>query len=97
MQTTKRYIHLLSEFKRSHAAEYGITRMGIFGSVARGKHAEGSDVDVYYEGASLGLKSFVGLPMALEKELGTSVDVVRRHSNLSPDFVQHIMKDIIYV
>jgi predicted nucleotidyltransferase len=96
MQTTNDYIRLLSDFKRAHAAEYGITRMGVFGSVARGEHKADSDVDVYYEGNPLGLKSF-GLEIALEKLLGVPVDVVRNHRNLNPRFLNHILKEVVYV
>ena len=96
MNTTETYLNLLRKFKRSHAAEYGIERIGIFGSVARGEQTENSDVDIYYEGKSLGLKSLVEFPMQLEKLLGVSVDVVRKHDNLRPSFVKRIMRDIIY-
>ena len=97
MKTTYEYIHLLRQFKQEHAAEYGIVRIGIFGSVARGEQIEGSDIDIFYEGTSMGLKSLVGLPMALENFLQIPVDVVRKHKNLRPNFVQTIEKDIIYV
>jgi predicted nucleotidyltransferase len=97
MKTTPEYILLLREFKRDHAVEYGIERMGIFGSVARGEQTENSDVDVYYEGQAMGLKSFVGLPMALTAFLGVPVDVVHNHENLNPRFKQRIEKELIYV
>ena len=96
MKTTREYIHLLRQFKQEHADEYGIVRIGIFGSVARGEQIEGSDIDIFYEGPSMGLKSLVGLPMALEKLLETPVDVIRKHNNLRPSFVQTIERDIIY-
>jgi predicted nucleotidyltransferase len=97
MKTTSEYIRLLHDYKRQHAAEYGIERMGIFGSVARGEQKENSDIDIYYEGPSMGLKSLVRLPCELEAALGVPVDVIRRHNNLQPHFVERIMKDIIYV
>ncbi|MDR2814790.1 MAG: nucleotidyltransferase family protein [Prevotellaceae bacterium] len=97
MKTTNEYIRLLCDYKRQHAAEYGIERMGIFGSVARGEQKKGSDIDIYYEGPSMGLKSLVRLPQELEDVLGVPVDVVRRHNNLQPHFVERIMKEIIYV
>jgi predicted nucleotidyltransferase len=97
MKTTNEYIQLLRNYKREHAAEYGIERMGIFGSVARNEQKEGSDIDIYYEGPSMGLKSLVRLPCELEDVLGTPVDVIRRHSNLQPHFIKRIMRDIIYV
>lgn len=49
MLSTLEYIHLLRKYMRENAIKYGISRMGIFGSVARGEHHEGSDVDVCVE------------------------------------------------
>jgi predicted nucleotidyltransferase len=97
MKTTNEYILLLRDYKRKHAAEYGIERIGIFGSVARNEQKEDSDIDIYYEGPSMGLKSLVRLPRELEDVLGVPVDIIRRHNNLQPHFVERIMKDIIYV
>jgi len=97
MNTTSEYLDKLRRFKQLYADEYGVERIGIFGSVARGEQTENSDVDIYYEGKSLGLKSLVGFPAELEKFLGVPVDVVRKHSNLRSAFVQRIMNDIIYV
>lgn len=96
MKTTSEYICLLGDFKRRYAAEYGIRRMGIFGSAARSEQGRDSDVDVFYEGDPLGFKS-LGLEIALEKHLGVPVDVVRRHSRLNPRFLERIMNEIIYV
>ena len=45
---------------------------------------ENSDIDIYYEGKSLGLKSLVEFPEKLEKFFGVPVDVVRKHNNLRP-------------
>ena len=97
MTTTEGYLQKLRQFKRLHAEEYGIERIGVFGSVARGEHTENSDIDIYYEGKSMGLKSLVRLPAELEKALGTSVDIIRRHNNLSPLFLKRIMNEVIYV
>ncbi len=87
----------LRKFAAEHGAEYGISRIGIFGSVAREEHGDGSDVDIYYEGTALGLKSLTGLPQALESYLGTQVDVVRDHKGLDPAFRNRILRDVIYV
>lgn len=97
MTTRDTYVRKLREFASEHGAEYGIRQIGIFGSVARGQHRPGSDVDIYYEGTPLGLKSLTGLPRALETYLGTPVDVVRNHKGLDPTFRQQILKDVVYV
>ena len=96
MQSKDEYLHKLRQFKQQYSSEYGIERIGIFGSIARGEQTENSDIDIYYEGKSLGLKSLVEFPMQLEKFLGVPVDVVRKHNNLRPAFLKRIMHDIIY-
>jgi predicted nucleotidyltransferase len=96
MQTNTDYLQKLKQFKQLYSTEYGIDRIGIFGSVARGEQTENSDIDIYYEGKSLGLKSLVELPAELEKFFGVPVDVVRKHRNLRSSFLKRIMKEVIY-
>ena len=96
MKSKEEYLHRLREFKQLYSSEYGIECIGIFGSVAREEQTENSDIDIYYEGKSLGLKSLVEFPTLLEQFLGAPVDVVRKHGNLRPSLVNNIMRDIIY-
>ena len=49
MKTTSEYMALLRKYMVENAHKYGIMRMGIFGSVARGEQTEDSDVDVCVE------------------------------------------------
>jgi predicted nucleotidyltransferase len=97
METKNNYIHLLRKFKQEHANEYGITCMGIFGSVARGEQKEDSDVDIYYEGPVIGLLDPRDLHANLENLLGVPVDLVRKHNYMHPAFLERIMNEIIYV
>ena len=52
MKTTSEYIALLRKYMAENAHKYGIVRMGIFGSVARGEQTENSDVDVCVESSA---------------------------------------------
>ena len=97
MKTTSEYIRLLRDYKRNHAAEYGIERMGIFGSVARNEQNENSDIDVYYEGPAMSLSGNVRLLEDLERLFGTHVDIIRKHKYLKSEFVNRLEKDLIYV
>jgi predicted nucleotidyltransferase len=97
MNTREQYIPILRKFVAEHGVEYGIMRIGIFGSVARGEQTDTSDVDIYYEGSALGLKSLTGLPQALSEYLDAPVDVVREHDGLNSSFRNRIMKEVIYV
>ena len=49
MKSTTEYINILRDYMAKNASKYSITRIGIFGSVARGEQTENSDVDVYLE------------------------------------------------
>ena len=97
MNTKEQYIHTLRKFVDEHGEEYGIKRIGIFGSVARGEHTETSDIDIYYEGPALGLKSLTGLPQALSEHLGAPVDVIREHRGLNSFLRDSIMREVVYV
>ena len=67
MLTTVEYLSLLREYMRKNAAKYGISRMGIFGSVARGEQREGSDVDICVEIERPSIFTLVHIKEELEK------------------------------
>ena len=97
MKTTKEYINLLRGFKQSHADEYGINKMGLFGSVARGMHNSESDVDVCIEMQQPDMMAFVGVYTDLENLFGKKVDVVRMGKYTNPILKKRIEKEAIYV
>lgn len=97
MKSTKEILKILSHYKPTAQKKYGMTRIGIFGSVARGEQTEGSDVDVCYEGEA---PSFITLDMIqteLEQLLGSKVDLVRVRENMNSLLRQRILRDGIYV
>lgn len=49
MSERDRALQILREHKADFAEHYGVTKLGIFGSVARGESTEESDVDVVVE------------------------------------------------
>lgn len=49
MKTTEEYLELLRAYKALKAIQYGILRIGIFGSVSRGEQTPQSDVDIFVE------------------------------------------------
>ncbi|MDR1698239.1 MAG: nucleotidyltransferase family protein [Prevotellaceae bacterium] len=97
MNTTAHYLRKLQQFKQKYSQEYGIERIGIFGSVARGEQTENSDVDIYFEADKMSLFRMGGLMYDLREFLGTSVDLVHNTKKLNPRFRQQIEKDMIYV
>lgn len=97
MKKTSEYIRLLKQFKDTKAASYGIQKIGLFGSVARGEQREGSDVDVCFEGVPKGLFAIGGIKVELEELFGCSVDVVRIREKMDTFFRTQILKEVIYV
>ena len=97
MKTKLEYLQLLKQFKDSKAKSYGISKIGLFGSVARGEHKEGSDVDICFEGLPKGFFAIGGIKAELEQLLDCSVDVVRLREKMDSFFKEQILKEIIYV
>ena len=64
------------------ASAYGISRMSVFGSYARGEATSFSDIDFHIldRGSLCGLFQLAGLELALEEALKTPVDVVTTDS-----------------
>ena len=98
MKTTSEYLQLLKQFKDTQAMKYGIQKIGLFGSVARGEQQEGSDVDVCFEGNAIGLFKLSALKSELEELFGTTVDLLRMRKQLDGTILKDsVMKDLIYV
>ena len=97
MKTTSEILKLLKSYKSIATSKYGLTKIGIFGSVARGEQTDESDVAVCYEGKT---PSFLTLDMIqtdLEKLFGAKVDLVRVRERMNGLLRQRITKEGIYV
>ncbi len=81
-------------------SEYGIKRIGIFGSYAKGTPTEESDIDIVTEfEMPIGLK-FIELTEYLEQILGKKVDVltpVGIQGIRNPQIANEIQKSVVYV
>jgi uncharacterized protein len=93
-------IRLLREEQPYLAAEFGVARIGLFGSYAGERHGEGSDIDLVVElERPLGFR-FVELVEHLEHLLGSPVDVLTPAGidNIRHDHVaKSIRQSIVYV
>lgn len=75
----------------------GVTRIGIFGSVARDDASEQSDVDIVYEMSRPNLFTVVHLKKELEHVLHCPVDLVRYRDRMNPLLKKRIEKECVYV
>jgi len=90
----------IMEKLRNHKSElqrkYPISKMGVFGSYARGEATEKSDIDIAVEiNGPMGL-SFIAMANEIEGLFSTKVDVVPKRS-IKPGYLPYVEKDIVYV
>ena len=89
-------LQTLSNHKQEFSAKYGVTRLGIFGSVARGEAGGAGDVDIVVE-MPPDLFKMVHMKEDLEDILTAPVDLVRYSRFLNDTLKRRIDHDAIYV
>lgn len=87
----------LRRFKDARAAAYGVTRIGIFGSVARDEADEDSDVDIVFETNTPNLFRTAHLRQELEELIGHHVDIIRLRERMNPRLKARIAQEANYV
>ena len=97
MRSTAEYITILRDYMTKNASKYSITRMGIFGSVARGEQTEDSDVDVYLETSQPNMFALVHIKEDLQSLFGCNVDIDRLRDHMDSFLRNRIEKEGIYV
>jgi predicted nucleotidyltransferase len=90
-------LELLAQFARSSREEYGLRRLGVFGSVARGQMTDASDVDVVVDLAEPNLLTLAAIMIRLEELLERPVDVVHYKGMRNEYLKRRIDREAIYV
>ena len=93
----EKILSILKESTPVLLKKYGVTRIGIFGSVARDDASETSDVDIVYEMSRPNLFTVVHLKDELENILHCSVDLIRYREKMNPYLKKRIDKEGVYV
>lgn len=97
MKSKSEILNLLGRYKPTAQKKYGITKLGIFGSVARGEQTPDSDVDVCYEGKAPTFLTLDMIQTELEQLFDCKVDLVRVRDNMNSLLRQRILRDGIFV
>jgi predicted nucleotidyltransferase len=96
MKTITEIINILQTKRAKLVSNYGISKIGVFGSYARGEQNAESDVDIMVEfNAPIGMK-FIDLADELEGELKLKVDLVSRKA-IREKMWAFIEKEVVYV
>lgn len=92
----KEALELLQSYKRNHAEEFGIVRIGLFGSVARDEATQESDVDVVIETKHPNLFKLSRIRLDLKELMHAHVDLVNYRENMNTFLKECIKKEAIY-
>jgi len=95
--TMQQLLRKLSEAKPVLAARFGVTRLALFGSAARGEARPDSDIDILvgFNGPATSERYF-GVQFYLEDELGCRVDLVTEKA-MRPELRPHIEQEAVNV
>lgn len=90
-------LHRLRVLQPALADRFGVARIGVFGSFARGEDRADSDLDLLIDFSETPtLFDLARLDATLEAELGVRVDTVPRDS-LNPRYAPHILPELVPV
>ncbi len=95
--TNKDIIDFLTSHKQEMKEQYGVIRISLFGSYARGESLTDSDIDIAVELDMPDLFNLIGIKQTIEDEFGAKVDVIRLRDNMNSLLKSRIQRDIIYV
>ena len=78
------------------AAEYGVSKLALFGSYATGSSHENSDIDFVIEPGEIRGLAFFGFAHDLEEKFGIRVDVLTYDSIPQSKFFEPIQEVVLY-
>jgi len=90
-------LRIISAHKATFEREFGLKKIGLFGSYARGESQKGSDIDIVVEIEKPDLFYLIGIKQAIEEALDSKVDIVRLRDKMNQSLRASIERDAIYV
>jgi predicted nucleotidyltransferase len=88
---------ILKKRKMEFKAAYGVTAIGIFGSIARGEAAPDSDVDIVVKMTKPDLFYMVHIKEELEDACKRKVDIVHYREKMNDFLKKRIDQEAVYV
>jgi len=95
---TKEYIlDKLRENKNYIQNEFGVEKIGLFGSYATGKQTQNSDIDIFVKFQEVKFRKIAGLWNYLEDVYHTKIDLFREHKRSKGAIYEHIKGETIFI
>ena len=96
MMTKDEILKELSKNKSYIQQHFEVDKIGLFGSYAKGKQTEDSDIDIYVEFKHKTFDNLAGLWNYLEELYNKKIDLFHKHKNNNHVILSNIQKDVIY-
>jgi predicted nucleotidyltransferase len=90
-------LDVLKKRKSKFESAYGVTAIGVFGSLARGEVSEDSDVDVVVKMSKPDLFYMVHIKEELENDYERKVDIVHYREKMNAFLKNRIDREAVYV
>ncbi|MBN2781946.1 MAG: nucleotidyltransferase domain-containing protein [Campylobacterales bacterium] len=94
--TKDEILNELSKNKSYIQQKFEVDKIGLFGSYAKDKQTEDSDIDIYVEFKHKTFDNLAGLWNYLEELYHKKVDLFHKHKNNNKTIISNIQKDVIY-
>jgi len=94
--TKNEILNELSKNKSYIEQKFEVDKIGLFGSYAKGKQTEDSDIDIYVEFKHKTFDNLAGLWNYLEELYHKKIDLFHKHKNNNKVIISNIQKDVIY-
>ena len=92
----KTIISKLKEQKDFIHQNFGVEKIGIFGSYSKNLQTDKSDIDFYVEFKEKSFDNLTGLWNFLEDIYHTNIDIFYKHKNNNPVILSNIQKEVIF-
>ena len=93
----EKIINIVAEHKQELKDKFGVEKIGLFGSYARGEEKDDSDIDFVVELSKPDLFCLIGVKFFLQDILNSKVDIVRYREKMNEFLRKRILSDAIYV
>ncbi len=95
MLSKNKILETLHTYKEMHKEQYGIEQIGLFGSYAKDRATEESDVDVFISLRHSNLFLLSRIRIELEELLGISTDIVQIRERMNTYLKKQIEQEAI--
>jgi len=96
MLTKSEIIRRLQEEKPFLVRNFGVVDIGLFGSFAKERQCEDSDIDIIVELIEPRFELLAGLQIYLEKQFNHRIEIVRKAKKEDSRFNKRVEKEVIY-